>query len=116
MNAITALNEPSGLSTVVLTIFGYLLPFAAFYFGIFMRFKLRPKFFPADKLTPMELTLLGVLFSLITVAPLLPSFAGYTHPDQVHTYLMTLAVVVQGGLFMPESVAQLVRKQQGGGG
>ena len=105
------LEEPSMIGTVLQTVLGYVLPFAGFCFGIYARFKLRDRFFPGDKLTPGELAILGVIFSLITVAPLLPSFTGFAHPNLVHSYLMTLAVVMQGGMFMPESVSQLISKK-----
>lgn len=106
------LSEPSGPLFIASVALGYVTPFVAFYFGIWIRHSLRHNIFRGDILSLREMMLAGVLFSLITVAPLLTAFLIAVNGREVRDYLMTTAVVVQAGMFMPESLGRLVASKQ----
>lgn len=92
------------------SVVGLLIPFIAFYLGIYMRHALR-RVFPDDVLGLPELMLMGILFSIFSVAPLLPAFNAASGSGRIENYLLTLAVVIQGGLFMPESLARAIQRR-----
>jgi hypothetical protein len=90
---------------------GLLIPFLAYYLGIYMRYKLRGTIFQDDVLGLRDLILVGVLFSLFAVAPLLSAFQVAASGQHEGDYLLTLAVVIQAGLFMPESLARTIERR-----
>ena len=92
-------------------LFGHVFPFVGFYIGIHIRHTLRESIFKEDLLSLKELWAAGLLFSLLAVAPLLPAFRIAADNGRVDTYLLTLAVVIQAGLFMPESLARVIDRR-----
>lgn len=103
------LSEPNLVFAVAI---GYLIPFAGFYLGILIRHSLRATVFQDDLLALGQLCMVGMLFSLLAVAPLLPAFAVAISSGETPNYLLTLAVVIEAGFFMPESLMRAMSRNR----
>jgi hypothetical protein len=81
-------------------IIAVLLPFCAYFFGIFLRAKVIPK---PSHLSMLKQFLLGIPVSLVVVTPMLTVFQNTMHD---YSFLVTLGPVIEQGMLVNQTLTQ----------
>lgn len=88
-----------------------MLPFVCYYLGICIRYY--AKFLRSDDAPPLnEQLIAGVVFSLIAVAPLIPSLRLAVVAQDVTAYMLVTVVIMQEGMFLHELAVRQVNKRR----
>ena len=99
-------GEPFLIQILLLCI----LPFAAYYLGVFIR----KRVFPSENSPPLGL---AIPLSILVISPLLVTIGpALNSANSVVGYMVTIGVIIEHGIFMNEAVAERFAKRQGGGG
>lgn len=101
------ISEPSRIQFLL----AYVLPFVAYYIGILVRYY--AKFLHDSTPPPLrEQLVAGIVFSVVAVAPLLPSIRLAVTPESIHLipYMLIVVVIMQEGLVLHERAVAGVRK------
>lgn len=92
-------------------LFTYMLPFVSYFMGICIRYY--AKFLRSDDAPPLnEQLIAGVAFSLIAVAPLIPSLRLAVVAQDVTAYMLATVVIMQEGMFLHEHAVRAVNKRR----
>ena len=88
-----------------------MLPFVCYYMGIRIRYF--AKFLRSDDAPPLnEQLIAGVVFSLIAVAPLIPSLRLAVVAQDVTAYMLAVVVIMQEGMLLHERAVREVNKRR----
>ena len=105
------LPDPSRLEVLVNHLITYVFPFVAYYTGILVRYHAK---FLHDSIPPplKEQLVAGIVFSVVAVAPLIPSIrlAALAEPIDLVAYMLVVVVIMQEGLVLHERAVAGVKK------
>lgn len=106
------LPDRSGLPPLVKHLITYVLPFVAYYVGILVRY--HAKFLHDSTPPPLgEQLVAGIVFSVVAVAPLIPSIrlaVLAAETIDLVAYMLVVVVIMQEGLVLHERAVAGVRK------
>ena len=102
------LPEPSSWEAVGQNLLVWVVPWLAYYLGIFIR----KRVFPGQDSPPLlDQFLLGIPICLVVVSPLLAVLEGaiLSSSDGVPAYLFTIGVIMEHGMVLHETASRRIK-------